>query len=69
MRSDIQKMRPTVYLSLAEQSQAIDWLRDCYWENYDDIEWDDLTEPEIRRAVSRYWDGGLASFLETCHVQ
>ncbi len=43
-----------------------DWLLECFSDEYDQEQIEELTHEQLEKAVNRYYDGGLKAFKECC---
>ncbi len=42
----------------------IEWLLECFTDDYDQEQIQELTESQLTRAINRYYDGGLSAFIQ-----
>lgn len=50
--------------SLQDEMRA--WLLECFSSDDDQEEIESLTYHELENAISRYFDGGMKGFIESC---
>ena len=50
-------------MTLDIEAEMRDWLLECFEEEYDQEQINDLTLNELKRSVNRYYDGGIKAFL------
>jgi hypothetical protein len=43
-----------------------EWLLECFQEDCDQEEIEELSTQELMNAVDRYFDGGMRAFVECC---
>lgn len=41
-----------------------DWLLECFNEEYDQEQIEELTHEQLKRAINRYYAGGMAEFKQ-----
>lgn len=41
------------------------WLLDCFSDEYDQEQIKELTYSQLKKAINRYYDGGIESFICT----
>ena len=44
--------------------QMKEWLLECFNDEYDKEQIEELTQEELLRSINRYFDGGFAAFKE-----
>lgn len=46
-------------------TQMRNWLLECFSDEYDVEQINELTHNQLVKAISRYFDGGFNAFMET----
>lgn len=41
-----------------------EWLLECFSDEYDQEQIEELTHEQLMRSINRYFDGGVAAFKE-----
>ncbi len=41
-----------------------DWLLECFSDEYDQEQIEELTHEQLEKAVNRYYDGGMQAFKQ-----
>lgn len=44
------------------ENEMRDWLLECFTEEYDQEQINNLTSEELQKPIQRYFDGGLIEF-------
>ncbi len=47
------------------QEAMREWLIECFTEEYDQEQIQELTYSQLTQAINRYYDGGMTSFIST----
>lgn len=43
-----------------------EWLLECFSDEYDQEQIEELTHEQLVRSINRYFDGGMKAFQECC---
>ena len=47
------------------ESQMRDWLLECFSDEYDQEQIQELTHTELVRSINKYYDGGMKAFINS----
>lgn len=48
------------------EKEMREWLLECFSDEYDQEQIEELTSKQLERAINKYFDGGLTAFKECC---
>lgn len=48
------------------EQEMKEWLLECFSDEYDQEQIEELTTEQLKRSINRYFDGGLTEFVKCC---